>query len=91
MPCAFASDRATFRQSLLASLLLIPVSLIPAVTGYAGARYFFGAIVVGFLLVEACLWAARTKSNSRVKWLMHATVIHLPLLLGLMLYDKFAP
>ena len=45
--------------------------------------------MVGFLLIQVCLWAGRTKSNVRAKWLMHATVLHLPLLLGLMMYDKF--
>jgi hypothetical protein len=41
------------------------------------------------MLVEVCLWAAASKTNNRVKWLMHATVLHLPLLLGLLIYDKF--
>jgi hypothetical protein len=36
-----------------------------------------------------CLWAAASKTNVRAKWLMHATVVHLPLLLGLMVLDKF--
>ncbi len=79
---------ATFRQILLTALLLIPVSLLPAVLGLAGVRYLFGALVLGLLLVQVCLWAARTKSNIRAKWLMHATVAHLPLLLGLMIGDK---
>jgi hypothetical protein len=35
-----------------------------------------------------CLWAASNKTNMRAKWLMHATVLHIPLLLGLMIYDK---
>jgi hypothetical protein len=37
-----------------------------------------------------CIWAAHNKSNVRAKWLMHATVIHIPLLLCLMMYDKIA-
>jgi protoheme IX farnesyltransferase len=91
LPVVDTTGAATFRQSLIAALLLVPVSVIPALTGHASPRYFFGAIVLGLLLVQACLWAARTKSNTRAKWLMHATVIHLPLLLGLMIYDRFAP
>jgi hypothetical protein len=38
--------------------------------------------------VQVCLWAASNKTNTRAKWLMHATVMHIPLLLGLMMYDK---
>jgi protoheme IX farnesyltransferase len=81
--------KRTFREILWTAGLLIPVSLLPAMTGLAGARYFFGAVVLGIMLVEACLWAAASKSNIRAKWLMHATVLHLPLLLGLLIYDKF--
>ena len=79
---------ATFRQMVWTAMLLVPVSLLAAVVGLAGVRYFFGAIVLGLALVQACLWAARTKTNVRAKWLMHATVLHLPLLLGLMILDK---
>jgi heme O synthase-like polyprenyltransferase len=62
--------------------------LLPALMGLAGILYFFGALVSSTALVQVCLWAARNKTNARAKWLMHATVIHIPLLLGLMVYDK---
>jgi hypothetical protein len=54
----------------------------------AGIVYFFGALVVCTALLQVCLWAASNKTNARAKWLMHATVLHIPLLLGLMAYDK---
>jgi hypothetical protein len=54
----------------------------------AGVRYFFGALAVSVALLQVCLWAATAKTNIRAKWLMHATVIHIPVLLGLMIYDK---
>jgi protoheme IX farnesyltransferase len=90
LPVVDPEGKRTFREILLTAALLVPVSLLPAVTGLAGAHYFFGALVLGIMLVEVCLWAAAAKSNIRAKWLMHATVLHLPLLLGLLLYDKFS-
>jgi hypothetical protein len=33
-------------------------------------------------------WASRIRTNVRAKWLMHATVAHIPLLLGWMILDK---
>jgi heme O synthase-like polyprenyltransferase len=60
------------------------------VTGLAGVRYYFSALIVGLLLIVVALWAADAKTNVRAKWLMHATVLHLPLLLGLMMFDKFS-
>jgi heme o synthase len=89
LPVVDPEGKRTFREILITAALLVPVSLLPAVTGLAGARYFFGAVVLGIMLVEVCLWAAASKSNLRAKWLMHATVLHLPLLLGLLIYDKF--
>jgi heme o synthase len=78
----------TFRQIILYATALVGVSLLPAVLGLAGVVYFFGALVVCTALVQVCLWAASNKTNVRAKWLMHATVLHIPLLLGLMIYDK---
>ena len=42
------------------------------------------------LLIVMALWASASRTNVRAKWLMHATVLHLPLLLGLMMFDKFS-
>jgi hypothetical protein len=39
-------------------------------------------------MLQVCLWAASARTNVRAKWLMHATVLHIPVLLGLMIYDK---
>jgi protoheme IX farnesyltransferase len=88
LPVVDRAGTRTFRQILLAAAVLIPVSLLPAVTGLANVRYFFGAGVVGILVVALCLWAAAEKTNLRAKWLMHATVVQLPLLLALLWYDK---
>jgi hypothetical protein len=50
--------------------------------------YLVGSLVVNMALLRVCLWAASAKTNVRAKWLMHATVLHIPVLLGLMIYDK---
>jgi heme o synthase len=89
LPVVDREGQRTFREILVTAALLVPVSLLPAVTGLAGAHYFFGALVLGIILVEVCLWAAASKTNVRAKWLMHGTVLHLPILLSLLIYDKF--
>jgi len=88
LPVVDREGTRTFRQIILYATALVGVSLLPAVLGLAGVVYFFGALVVCTALVQVCLWAASNKSNVRAKWLMHATVLHIPLLLGLMIYDK---
>ena len=89
LPVVDRDGRATFGQIIFCAMALIPVSLLASVTGMAGVTYYFSALVLGLLLVKVCLWASSSKTNVRTKWLMHATVVHLPLLLGLMVFDKF--
>ncbi len=88
LPVVDKDGTRTFRQIILYAASLVAVSLLPAVMGFAGVLYFFGALVSCTALVQVCLWAATSKSNTRAKWLMHATVLHIPILLGLMMYDK---
>jgi protoheme IX farnesyltransferase len=88
LPVVDRDGTRTFRQIIITAGMLVGVSVLPAVMGVAGVLYFFGALVVSTALVQVCLWAAAEKSNVRAKWLMHATIIHIPILLGLMIYDK---
>jgi protoheme IX farnesyltransferase len=88
LPVVDKDGTRTFRQIVLYAATLVAVSLLPAIMGFAGVLYFFGALVTCTALVQVCLWAAHAKTNSRAKWLMHATVMHIPILLGLMMYDK---
>ncbi|HKW89789.1 MAG TPA: heme o synthase [Candidatus Acidoferrales bacterium] len=88
LPVIDRAGSATFGQIIFTAAALVPVSLLPSVVGLAGIRYFFGALILGMALVQVCLWASRNRTNFRAKWLMHATVAHIPLLLGLLMLDK---
>jgi len=90
LPVVDRDGSRTFRQIILTAIGLIGISLLPSMLGLTGVLYFFGALVTSTGLLQVCLWAASSKSNARAKWLMHATVLHIPLLLGLMMYDKVA-
>jgi protoheme IX farnesyltransferase len=88
LPVVDPKGTRTFRQIILYAIALVAVSLLPALMGLAGILYFFGALVTSTAMVQVCLWAASSRTNVRAKWLMHATVMHIPVLLGLMAYDK---
>jgi protoheme IX farnesyltransferase len=88
LPVVDREGRRTFRQIILYAAALVGISLLPAIVGLAGVLYFFGALVTSTAMLQVCLWAASNKTNARAKWLMHATVLHIPVLLGLMAYDK---
>jgi heme o synthase len=88
LPVVDGSGDITFRVILSMSAVLVPLSLLPFVMGMTGMSYFFGALILGMLLLQVGFWANRNRTNVRAKWLMHATVAHIPILLLWMTLDK---
>jgi protoheme IX farnesyltransferase len=88
LPVVDPSGRSTFRQIVGYSFVLILASLLPAIAGIAGVPYLFGALLLGLALLQMSLWTAREQTNRAAMWLMHSTVIHLPLLMLLLVLDK---
>ena len=91
MPVVDPEGMSTERQIVVQSLALLPVSLVPAVLGLAGEVYFYGALILGvsFVAVTASLpWRRTTRSARQV---LLASVIYLPLLLGLLMIDRTTP
>jgi protoheme IX farnesyltransferase len=88
LPVVDRKGDSTFRQIIWTSAVLVWVSALPAVVGMAGKYYFFGALLLGMILLQVGLWANRTRTNARAKWLMHATVAHIPLLLAWLIVDR---
>ena len=81
------SGQSTRRQLVVYTLTLIPVTLYPAVIGMVGDLYFYGALVLGLLLLVPMAWMAQRPTVPRARVMLRATVIYLPLLLGLLVYD----
>lgn len=88
LPVVDKKGDATFRQIIMTSAILVWVSALPSVVGMAGIGYFFGALVLGMILLQVGLWANRSRTNLRAKWLMHATVAHIPILLLWLVLDR---
>jgi protoheme IX farnesyltransferase len=88
LPVVDPDGSRTFRQILVTAVTLVGISLLPAIFGLAGMVYFFGALALSVMLLQVCIWAASSRTNARAKWLMHATVAYIPVLLALMVFDK---
>jgi protoheme IX farnesyltransferase len=88
LPVVDKKGDATFRQIITTSAILVWVSALPFALGMAGKYYFIGALVLGMLLLQVGLWANRSRTNLRAKWLMHATVAHIPILLAWLVLDR---
>lgn len=80
--------RVTFRQALLYAMALLPTSLLPSVLGLAGRLYFLGAVLLGLWFAGVCLDAARRRSTAAARRLFIVSIAYLPLLLGLLAFDK---
>jgi len=76
-----------FKQIQYYSLLLVPVSLVPALTGLSGAIYFVGTLLAGLGLLWVSQLFVRSHSIIDAKHLLRATVIYLPILLTLIVLD----
>ena len=88
LPVVEPNGNSTFRQIVTTSAILVWVSALPSAIGMTGMSYFFAALVLGMLLLQVSLWANRSRTNVRAKWLMHATVAHIPILLCWMIADR---
>jgi protoheme IX farnesyltransferase len=88
LPVVEPDGRVTGQQIIAYALMLLPVSLLPAVVGISGRIYFAGAIVLGLLFIVSSIRAALSQSRQRARELLLASVIYLPLLFGLMVLDR---
>ena len=92
LPVVEQDGRSTARRILAYSLALIPISVLPSLTGMAGRIYFVGAIALGVAMLYFCVRLAflnlplgSAPSKLRARHVLQATVIYLPLLFALMM------
>ena len=80
-----ARSRLVNWHTLLPLLLLLPVSLLPAITSKASSAYYIGGVLLcGGFLYYGTRFALR-KSNSSARQLLSASILFLPLLFVLMI------
>ena len=80
--------RSTGRQMMLYSAALIPVTLVAGAAATAGAGYLWSALALGLVFFGASFRFAWTRSVAAAKVLFLISVLYLPLLLGLMVFDR---
>ena len=90
LPAVDPDGQKTGLQTVCHTLGLLPVSLFPFVLGLAGKLYFAGALVLGFIFLSCAIRFSRELTISSARRLFFASIIYLPLLLGLMVFDRIA-
>jgi protoheme IX farnesyltransferase len=69
-------------------LALVPVALLPTLVGLAGPLYFLVALGLGLGFLWSAVGLARTGSAADARRLLFASLVYLPVLLGVMAFDK---
>ena len=87
LPVIDHNGTRTFSQILTCSFLLIPVSLVPTITGMSGVIYLVGTLLAGIGLFVVSRQFAHSHSTLDAKRLLKATVLYLPVLLILIVLD----
>jgi len=67
---------------------LLPVSLAPFLYHLTGPVYLCGALILGSTFAWCAWHFARQRTLRRARALFYASILYLPILFGLMVFDK---
>jgi heme o synthase len=88
LPTPTLRDRFVTWQSFAFALALIPVVLLPTVTGESGIVYAVGAAFLSLAFLYSTGRFAFHRSNVTARQLLVASILYLPLLFALLVFDK---
>jgi len=88
LPVYDSNGQRTAGQTVSHTLGLLPISLCPFLLKLAGVVYLAGALVLGLAFLWQAVQFSRELSAQRARQLFYASILYLPLLLGLMVLDK---
>jgi protoheme IX farnesyltransferase len=84
-----ASGRRVARWAFINALLLVAVSVLPALTGWCSRVYLGVALALGaWLLWRAAVFLGAAHRDAAARKLFFTTIIYLPLLLGTLVADR---
>ena len=88
LPNIDPEGQRTAQQAVSNTLALLAVSLFPFVFKMAGTTYLAGALILGAGFLWSAIQFSRQLTLARARQLFFASIIYLPLLLALMVWDK---
>lgn len=88
LPVVEPDGESTARRIIWCSIALIPISLLPKLWLMAGDIYVGGAILAGLMFVYYCARIVADHSRVRARAVLLASVVYLPVLYGLLVFDR---
>jgi protoheme IX farnesyltransferase len=90
LPVIQPDGRSTGRQAVLYTAGLVPITLMPTVIGLASPSYLAGAVVLGAILMVLSLEFAVTRASAAARRLFLGSILYLPILWGILVWDHIA-
>jgi protoheme IX farnesyltransferase len=87
LPVVEPEGRVTSQQIVAYTVMLLPVSLMPAMLGLGGTVYVIGASILGLVFLYYSIRAARARTTWQARQLLLASVLYLPALFALMVLN----
>lgn len=87
VPTEPGSEGVAGRYAFLYALSIVPVTLMPALSGMAGPVYVVGALLLAALYIVPSYQFMREESMKTARRLMFASIIYLPSLMALLFVD----
>jgi protoheme IX farnesyltransferase len=87
LPTLEKDGKITARQIVLFAVLSVAVSLAPFFIGLSGVYYLAGAIVLGIWFLWTSIQAARYKTVEKSRKLLLVSVLYLPIIFALMVFN----
>jgi heme o synthase len=87
LPVVYPDGTLTFAQIMAFSFALVGFSIMPTMIGMTGMAYFWGVLLLGAGLIYYSWGFMRQQSHGNARKVLAASVVYLPLLLGLIIVD----
>ncbi|HSQ57703.1 MAG TPA: heme o synthase [Gemmata sp.] len=87
LPGSDPGGRTTSAVMLLTAAALVPAGLLPVAAGIGGRSYGIGAAMLALLFFRQTLNFARDRGDAQARRVLHASLLYLPGVFGLLLVD----
>lgn len=89
VPVLEGGERAAGIQAMAHSVVLIPISILPALLGDVGMIYLVGAVLIGIVYTAYSVRFALVQDERRARALFHYSLVYLPVLFTLIFVDRY--
>lgn len=87
LPVVEPSGKLTAQQIVLFTIMLLPISITPFFIGLTGWVYLVGASVLGVWFLYESIQTARAKTVEKARRLLLVSVLYLPVIFALMVFN----